>query len=82
MLRSPQSCTSELQKWNQPRKRKLAPHSIDYEYGKKNVAQSTAVYDPRPPAMRCTSDSSIQSLRKDLENTGKDIALLHLLSHT
>ena len=39
-LRSPQSCTSELQKWNQPRKRKLESRSVNdipfikHEYGK------------------------------------------------
>jgi hypothetical protein len=39
-LRSPKSCTSELQKWNQPWKRKLdacAVNNIDFmkhEYGK------------------------------------------------
>ena len=45
-LRSPQSCTSELQKWNQPRKRKLESRPaeyitfIKYEYGKKKQAST------------------------------------------
>ena len=45
-LRSPQLCTSELQKWNQPRKRKLASCPaeditfVKYEYGKKNEAST------------------------------------------
>lgn len=84
-LRSPQSCTSELQKWNQPRKRKLDSRPaediafIKYEYGKKNKPQPPATYDPRPPSSRSTLDSRIQTLRHDLEETGRDIVLLHLL---
>ena len=87
-LRSPQSCTSELQKWNQPRKRKLESRPaeditfIKYEYGKKNKPQPSATYDPRPSSSRSTPslESRIQTLRHDLEKTGKNIVLLHLLS--
>ena len=87
-LRSPQSCTSELQKWNQPRKRKLEPRSIDdipfikHEYGKTKKVAPSVFYDPRPPNMRYTSQSSIETLRSDLLQTGKEIVLLHLLPKT
>ena len=84
-LRSPQSCTSELQKWNQPRKRKLESRSVDdipfikHEYGKTKKVAPSVFYDPRPPNMQSTSQSSIQVLREDLLQSGKDIVLLHLL---
>ena len=38
------------------------------------------VYDPRPPSFRSTSEGSIQALGRDLKATGKDIALVHLLT--
>ena len=84
-LRSPQSCTSELQKWNQPRKRKLESRSVNnipfikHEYGKTKKVALSVFYDPRPPNMRSTSQSSIQILREDLLQSGKEIVLLHLL---
>ena len=51
-LRSPQSCTSELQKWNQPRKRKLESRSVEdisfvkHEYGKTKKVEQSVLYDP------------------------------------
>ena len=84
-LRSPQSCTSELQKWNKPRKRKLDACAIDditfikHEYGKKKKLPQPLVYDPRPPSFRSISESRVQTLLQDLQKTGKDIALIHLL---
>ena len=87
-LRSPHSCTSQLQKWNQPRKRRLESRSVEdisfvkYEYGKTKKTAQSVMYDPRPPHMRSTTESCIQSLRDDLLSTGKDIALIHLLPFT
>ena len=84
-LRSPRSCTSELQKWNQPRNRKLDACAVDdikfvkYEYGKEKKVPQSLIYDPRPPTYKCTPGSSLDNLRQDLLKTGKDIALLHLL---
>ena len=85
-LRSPRSCTSELQTWNWPRKRKLDACVVDdiefvkYEYEKeKKVLPSSLVYYPRPPAYRSTPECSIKSLQEDLLKTGKNIALLHLI---
>ena len=85
-LRSPQSCTSQLQKWNQLRKRRLDSCCLDditfikHEYGKKKKMLESLVYDPRPPSFRSTSEGSIQALGRDLKATGKDIALVHLLT--
>ena len=83
-LRSPHSHTSQLQKWNHPRKRKLDSCSVnDITFvkhdGKKKKEQDPLVYDPRPPSLRSTSESSLSNLRRELENTGRDIVLLHLI---
>ena len=37
------------------------------------------MYDPRPPSLRSTSQGSIHFLREDLQKTGKDVVLVHLL---
>ena len=84
-LRSPQSCTAELQRWNQPRKRKLDCRNVEdisfvkYEYKKEKKAPQSLVYDPRPPSLRSTSEASLHTLKEDLQKTGKDVVLLHLL---
>ena len=84
-VRSPDSCTSQLQRWNQPRKRKLDACDVfditfvKYEYGKSKQAQTSMLYDPRPSEYAVTSESEIQSLGKKLIETGEDISLLHLL---
>ena len=36
------------------------------------------IYDPRPPTLRSTSESSVETLRKGLLQTEKDIVLIHL----
>ena len=82
-VRSPDSCTSQLQRWNQPRKRKLDACDVfditfvKYEYGKSKQAQSSMLYDdhPRPSEYAVTSESEIQSLGKKLIETGEDISL-------
>ena len=87
-LRSPLSCTSVLQKWNQPRKRKLDACAVDNisfvkdEYGKEKKVPQSLVFDPRPPSLRSTSESSLETLRQDLVKTKKDIVLIHLLPNT
>ena len=84
-LRSPESCTSRLQKWNQPRKRKLEPCNVDdimfvkHEFGKNKKQTPYVPYDPRPSELSSTSDADISLFRENLSKTGKDIALLHVL---
>ena len=84
-VRSPESCTSQLQRWNQPRKRKLDACDVSdisfvkYEFGKLKQTQSSMLYDPRPSEYVATTENEIQSLRKTLVETGEDISLLHLL---
>ena len=61
---------SQLQQWNQPRKRKLEPCNVadisfvKHEHGKQKRPTSSMVYDPRPIEMQSTSDTEIASLGK------------------
>ena len=83
-IKSPESCTSQLQRWNQPRKRKLDACDVSditfvkHEYGKPKQAQSSMLYDPRPSEYAVTSESEIQSLGKKLIETDEHVSLLHL----
>ena len=85
--RSPDSCTSHLQKWNQPRKRRLDAQSVSnikfvkHEYGKKKRDTTSMVYDPRPVDLVAMSDieSDIATLRKKLSEAKEEVALLHVL---
>ena len=84
-IKSPESCTSQLQRWNQPRKRKLDACDVSditfvkHEYGKPKQARSSMLYDPRPSEYTVTSESEIQSLGKKLTETDEHVSLLHLL---
>ena len=51
--RQDNSCTSRLQVWNRPRKRRLPPQEVEEmfvkeEYGKSKRPMQPMVYDPRP----------------------------------
>ena len=84
-VRPPESCTSQIQQWNKPRKRKLDACDVDdiqfvkYEYGKKKRQPSSTVYDPRPSEMALTSHHDVRLLAEQLQATGEEVALLHLL---
>ena len=81
-LRSPDSCTLQLQKLNQ---RKLEPCNVDditfvkHELGKSKKQMQYVPYDPHPSELSSTSDADTSSLREKLSKTEKDIALLHVL---
>ena len=84
-LRQPDSCTSQLQHWNQPRKRRLESHEVDDisfvkdEHGKTKKTPQSMVYDPRPPELQKTTAREISTLRDTLANTGIPSSFLHLL---
>ena len=84
-IRQPESCTSQLQVWNHPRKRKLDARNVEdipfvkYEYGKEKRQAQQMAYDPRPIDLAATTSSDIELLRESLTETKKNIALLHLL---
>ena len=79
------SCTSRLQVWNRPRKRRLPPQEVEEisfikeEYGKSKRPVQPMVYDPRPVELQCTTAAEIEALRDTLYATGKDVAFLHVL---
>ena len=84
-IRQPDSCTSRLQEWNRPRKRRLPPQEVEEiafikeEYGKSKRPLPSMVYDPRPTEFQCTTSAEVESIRDTLLASGSDIALLHLL---
>lgn len=85
-LREPESCTSRLQEWNQPRKRRLESEPtetisfVKEVYGKQKCRPSqSVVYDPQPIEFQGTSTAHIIHLRQRFSEMGKDIAFLHVL---
>ena len=79
-------CTSRLQTWNQPRKRHLDPANVmdidfaNHEYGKVKRKPPCTSYDPRPSHLRSTTNLEVERLRNKLLQSGKEIALLHVIS--
>ena len=82
------SCTSRLQEWNHPRKRRLPPQEVEditfvkEEYGKTKRQLQSMAYDPRPTEFQCTTTTEVKLLRDTLSASGKDIAFVHLLPLT
>ena len=61
-----ETCTSRLQTWNQPRKRKLDPQSVyDIDFSKKAYGKEIKVtrspYDPRNPSHRNINSQEVNS---------------------
>ncbi len=85
-LRPPESCTSQPQSWNQPRKRRLDPCDVSeiqfvkHEYGKIKKPPRPLLYDPRPERLRCTTDEEVEILKQRLTDIDSSAALLHVLS--
>ena len=79
-------CTSCLQVWNRPCKRRLPPQEVDEiifvneEYCKSKRPVQPMQYDPRPAELQHTTADKIEGLRDALLSTGKDIAFLHVQS--
>ena len=79
-IRQPDACTSRLQEWNRPLKRRLQPQEVEEiafikeEYGKNKQPSLSMVYDPRPVEFQHTTSIEVEALRSKLSDTGKDIA--------
>ena len=79
------SCTSQLQAWNQPRKRHLDSSVVtdidftQHEFGKVKRKLGNPMYDPRPMKFRSTSSEEVETLRSALRNQKEDLAILHVL---
>ena len=84
---SSESCTSSLQTWHQPGKKRKSdtPTTLDHmkffkaEYGKEKRVVSSSNYDPRPSHLIGTSSKEITALQNSLKLLGKPVALLHVL---
>lgn len=67
------SCTSVLQQWNKPKKRRLnskMAEDISFRNKKFNVVPKrnpTDLFDPRPSALRKTTEADIEELRDSLQ---------------
>ena len=79
------ACTSKLQEWNQPRKRKLECEKssdikfVKLEYGKTKRAPNQLCYDPRPSFLQRTSTSEVTWLKDGLQAMKSPCAFLHVL---
>ena len=81
------SCTSLLQKWNQPRKRRLDSkkvQDIDFSSLPHGKDAPTRIhyksYDPRPPSMQKTTKTELEELTEQLNTLATSCGFLHLLS--
>ncbi len=79
------ACTSKLQEWNQPRKRKLDAEIVGdikfvkLEHGKVKREATRPWYDPRPPFLQRTTSQEISNFKKDLGSLKTPCAFLHVL---
>ena len=81
------SCTSLLQKWNQPRKRRLDSKKVqntDFSSLPNGKDAPTRIhyksYDPRPPSMQKTTKTELEELTEQLNTLATSCGFLHLLS--
>ena len=80
------SCTSVLQQWNKPRKRRLDSkmvEDISFRNEKFNVElkrNPTDLFDPHPSALRKTTEADIEELRDSLQCLSGTCGFVHLLS--
>ena len=83
-----EACTAALQKWNQPRKRRLDPKKADdisFKTPIPSYAESESkrserkAYDPRPLTMQNTSQAELDEFRDELKELPNGTGFLHLL---
>ena len=85
--RNLETCTSGLQIWNQPRKRKLDPQCVyDNNFAKKaygkEIKLAKSPYDPRNPSHRNINSQEVNSEILDRICKAKpDCGFFHLLSN-
>ena len=87
MQQGKEACTSVLQKWNQPRKRRLESKKVEDITFSSLPYEKTAnfrfhykSYDPRPPKMRKTSKTDLEEFAQQLEDLPTSCGFLQLLS--
>ena len=87
MQQEEEACTSVLQKWNQPRKRRLESKKVEDITFSSLPYEKTAnsrfhykSYDPRPPKMRKTSKTDLEEFAQQLEYLPTSCGFLQYLS--
>lgn len=81
-----ESCTSFLQRWNQPQKRRLDSKTVEdisfttMQYDKQsNTRVHHKSYDPRPPSLRRTTQLDLDEFLEQLESLQVASGFVHLL---
>ena len=87
MQQEEEACTSVLQKWNKPRKRRLESKKVEDITFSSLPYEKTAnsrfhykSYDPRPPKMRKTSKTDLEEFAQQLEYLPTSCGFLQYLS--
>ena len=79
------TCTSKLQTWNQPRKRRLdskAANEISFKvesYLHTPIRKSKDFFDPRPPALQKTTADELQELSESLKQLKSSCGFLDIM---
>jgi len=81
------ACTSLLQKWNQPRKKRLDSKKVEdidfsnHPYGKVGPTRAHyKSYDPRPSNLQKTTKGDLEELTQQLKSYPTPCGFLHLLT--
>ena len=82
-----EACTAALQKWNQPRKRRLNPMKAEEisfrtpipSYAEGDKRSERKAYDPRPLTMQSTSQAQLDEFRDELEELPNGTGFSNLL---
>lgn len=79
------ACTSKLQQWNHPRKRKLDSEMMEeikfvkHEHGKVKREIKCHAYDPRPNDLQRTTAEEVSQFKSELSELKRSCAFLHIL---
>ena len=83
-----EACTAALQKWNQPRKRRLDPKKADEisfripvpsSAEKEKKRSERKAYDPRPLTMKNTMQAELEEFRDELKELPNETGFSQLL---
>ena len=80
------SCTSVLQQWNRPRKRRLDSKMVEdisfqnERYGSEPKRSPVDVFDPRPSTLQRTTKADIHEFTDSLDSLEVPCGFIHLLS--
>ena len=84
-VRDPVACTSQLQSWNQPRKKVLGSAEVgDIKFVKLQAGTvkrpaKNKTYDPRPAKFQCTTNEELSHFVVNLKSSANLPAFLHVI---